>query len=339
MFDNLRIWANSVSSVISLNNTQRLTLPLLCSIALTAQGATMQELEEMATSWPDAQLTLTFEADHNDDAVSVGDDIRYRLAGNQSGSCYLLHLDSFGAATLMKPDNCESATADASDFSTLFPATGSLSVSAPLGVEQVFAFLVDAQLPQAERLLADGQSFAALETQEDFDAFVNEVTSAASTLKIAMAELSYEVNASKENLQFTTRGIVRKVVAGAEKNGGNVAASFDVQSILFDVNSADLSESSKAQLDAFGAALQSAQLEGIQLRVAGHTDDVGAEAYNQNLSQQRAVTVTQYFQDNFQISDERLKAQGLGETKPLAPNDTAENRAMNRRVEMLFVTE
>jgi outer membrane protein OmpA-like peptidoglycan-associated protein len=337
MIDNLRSWAESTGVVFPLTKALRLTLSLLCCIALTAQGATMQQIQELQTSWPDAQLTLTLEADHDDGAVVVGDDIRYRLVGNRDGICYLLHLDSVGAATLMKPDNCESA--DVSGFSTLFPSTDSLSVTAPLGVEQVFAFLVGAQLPEAERLLADGQAFASLETQEDFDAFVNEITSAASTSNVAMAELSYEVNSNEDSLQFTTRGIVRKVVEGTKKDEGNVAVSFDVQSILFDFGSAVLSESSRAQLDAFGAALQSAQLEGVQLRVAGHTDDIGDDDYNRNLSQQRATTVTRYIQDNFQIPDERLKAQGLGESKPLMPNDSEDNRALNRRVEMLFVTE
>jgi hypothetical protein len=242
MFDNLKIGAGSASPVTPKNKTLRLTLPLwlFASIALTAQGATMQQIEEMEASWPDAQLKLTLEADDNDgDIVVVGDDIRYRLAGNQGGNCYLLHLDTAGAATLMKPDNCEPATGDASDFSSLFPSTDSRTISAPLGVEQVFAFLVDTQLPEAERLLADGPSFASLETQEDFDAFVNEITSAARTSKVAMAELSYEVNANEDNLQFTTRSIVRKVVEGTKKEERNVAVSFDVQSILFESGSAD----------------------------------------------------------------------------------------------------
>jgi outer membrane protein OmpA-like peptidoglycan-associated protein len=337
---NLKRWAGSKrpAFLTDINVQRLLALPLLACMALSARGATIQQIEDLEASWPDVQLSIALEG-HADDSVIVGDDIRYRLTSSEAGACYLLHLDSLGAATLMKPDSCEASVADASDFSTLFPSGGSLTASAPLGVEQVFAFLVEAPLPESERLLVQGQSFASLASQEDFDVFVNEVISAVTTSKVAMAELTYEVNANQDSLQFTTRGIVRKVVEGTNDSSGSVVASFDVQSILFEFGSADLSELSKAQLNEFGAALQSAELEGIQLRVAGHTDDVGGGDYNQDLSQQRAASVKQYFQDNFDVPDERLMSQGLGESKPLVPNDSDENRAINRRVEMLFVTQ
>jgi len=67
--------------------------------------------------------------------------------------------------------------------------------------------------------------------------------------------------------------------------------------------------------------------------VRGYTDNTGSEAYNQKLSEARAKAVRDYFIKQG-IAPERVRAKGFGETDPVASNDTAEGRAMNRRVEL-----
>ena len=67
--------------------------------------------------------------------------------------------------------------------------------------------------------------------------------------------------------------------------------------------------------------------------VVGHTDDRGAADYNQKLSQDRALGVTNYLASRG-VAPERLSATGQGENMPIADNATAEGRAQNRRVEM-----
>lgn len=69
------------------------------------------------------------------------------------------------------------------------------------------------------------------------------------------------------------------------------------------------------------------------VEVAGHTDSIGGDAYNQTLSQRRAESVRQYLV-NKGISAERLTAVGYGESEPRATNDTEEGRELNRRVEL-----
>jgi OOP family OmpA-OmpF porin len=68
----------------------------------------------------------------------------------------------------------------------------------------------------------------------------------------------------------------------------------------------------------------------------GHTDNVGDDAYNQELSQNRANSVKQYLVNNFGIKASRLTAIGYGESRPVASNDTEEGRQKNRRVQALF---
>ena len=74
----------------------------------------------------------------------------------------------------------------------------------------------------------------------------------------------------------------------------------------------------------------------LKVELAGHTDNVGSENYNKKLSADRAEVVRKALVDNG-IDETRLTAKGYGSTKPLAPNDSEEHRAMNRRTEMIVI--
>ena len=67
--------------------------------------------------------------------------------------------------------------------------------------------------------------------------------------------------------------------------------------------------------------------------IEGHTDNVGSEAFNIKLSQERAGSVKAYLVDKFGIESSRLRAVGYGPNRPIASNDTAEGRQKNRRVD------
>ena len=74
--------------------------------------------------------------------------------------------------------------------------------------------------------------------------------------------------------------------------------------------------------------------ESARIRIDGHTDEIGTESYNRDLSERRAWAAQRYLIEAG-IYRGRLTAQGLGEADPLAPNTTREGRALNRRVELL----
>jgi outer membrane protein OmpA-like peptidoglycan-associated protein len=67
--------------------------------------------------------------------------------------------------------------------------------------------------------------------------------------------------------------------------------------------------------------------------VEGHTDSVGSDAYNQQLSERRANAVRDVLVNEYGVAGDRVNAAGYGETRPVADNATAEGRAVNRRVE------
>lgn len=76
----------------------------------------------------------------------------------------------------------------------------------------------------------------------------------------------------------------------------------------------------------------------VNLHVSGHTDSVGSDAYNQKLSERRARAVIGYLTDNG-IGAERLVAEGLGESQPVASNDTEAGRQQNRRVQVQILSQ
>lgn len=77
---------------------------------------------------------------------------------------------------------------------------------------------------------------------------------------------------------------------------------------------------------------------GIAVIAAGHTDSVGTDQYNMGLSMRRANAVRDYLVKGG-ISSSRIRIEGLGESQPVASNDTAEGRAQNRRTELKVVGE
>ena len=77
---------------------------------------------------------------------------------------------------------------------------------------------------------------------------------------------------------------------------------------------------------------------GLTIDVEGYTDSVGSDEYNQRLSEQRGTSVRDYFTQNG-IAGNSVTSKGLGETNPVATNDTAAGRQQNRRVELVISGE
>ena len=82
-------------------------------------------------------------------------------------------------------------------------------------------------------------------------------------------------------------------------------------------------------LNSVGVVLK--EYEKTTVDVIGHTDSVGSESYNQGLSENRARSVAQYLSTQG-IMSARLLIAGMGESQPIAPNNTPEGRSQNRRV-------
>jgi len=104
-----------------------------------------------------------------------------------------------------------------------------------------------------------------------------------------------------------------------------------LRGIEFDFDKADIRPDSSVVLDVAIERLQACPA--LAVRIDGHTDWTGPEAYNQGLSERRAASVKQYFVEKG-VSSRRLTTKGLGESDPIASNETRDGRAQNRRVEL-----
>ncbi len=104
--------------------------------------------------------------------------------------------------------------------------------------------------------------------------------------------------------------------------------------ITFATDSSDLSPAFFDVLNSVGKVL--GEYNKTVVEVAGHTDSTGSDAYNQGLSERRANAVATYLRGHGVIS-ERLITVGMGESRPIADNSTAEGRQANRRVEITMV--
>ena len=103
-----------------------------------------------------------------------------------------------------------------------------------------------------------------------------------------------------------------------------------LRGVNFDFDKADIRPDAAVILDEAASLL--GQSSG-SVSVGGHTDSVGADAYNQGLSERRAAAVKDYLVGKG-VDSSRLSTAGYGEANPIASNDTADGRALNRRVEL-----
>jgi outer membrane protein OmpA-like peptidoglycan-associated protein len=102
-----------------------------------------------------------------------------------------------------------------------------------------------------------------------------------------------------------------------------------LNNIFFDTDKYEIKDISKPELNKVAGFLK--DNPEISISINGHTDNQGGEAYNKELSTKRAKAVYQYLIASG-ISEERLKYQGFGQSKPIASNDTQEGRQKNRRI-------
>jgi outer membrane protein OmpA-like peptidoglycan-associated protein len=111
-----------------------------------------------------------------------------------------------------------------------------------------------------------------------------------------------------------------------------------LRGVNFDFDEDDIRADAAPILDEAATLLADALRDcpGNRVAVEGHTDAVGTDAYNQDLSERRARSVTEYLAGRG-VPASQLSSQGFGETTPIATNDTSEGRALNRRVELRLV--
>jgi outer membrane protein OmpA-like peptidoglycan-associated protein len=118
--------------------------------------------------------------------------------------------------------------------------------------------------------------------------------------------------------------------ATVQRVGEGIAVTF-ASGILFPFNSTEILPDGRTNLQQLATSLE--KYPNSDILIVGHTDSVGTDAYNLDLSQRRATAASTLLQ-SLGVPASRLHAVGKGESEPIQPNDTEAGRAQNRRVEV-----
>jgi outer membrane protein OmpA-like peptidoglycan-associated protein len=155
-------------------------------------------------------------------------------------------------------------------------------------------------------------------------------------LSVGPAQVDAAARAKEESFLASIRNRrTRSLSLGEREEIAEIAATkpkIDLE-INFDFNSASIRPSSMPSVQALGQALSDPKLQGSTFIVAGHTDGIGSDGFNQDLSERRADTIKRYLVDNYHIPSGDLVTVGYGKTKLKNPQDPTD--AINRRVQVV----
>jgi outer membrane protein OmpA-like peptidoglycan-associated protein len=184
----------------------------------------------------------------------------------------------------------------------------------------------DALKAQAD---AEAARLAAERARQTADADAQAARQQLQQAQAAAAQSEQEKNALREKL----REQLNVVLETRETARGLIVNLSDV---LFDTASATLKPGAREKLARVAGILSTHP--DLDIEVEGHTDSVGGEDYNQRLSERRAESVKSYLLQQ-KIAPAAVDAEGFGEGRPVATNDTAAGRQQNRRVELVVSGE
>src|SRR5258708_25984209 len=106
----------------------------------------------------------------------------------------------------------------------------------------------------------------------------------------------------------------------------------NMSDVLFDTGSTTLKPGAREKLAKISGILLAHK--GLTIQIEGHTDSVGTDDFNQQLSERRSDSVRDFLAEQG-VAGSTMAARGFGKTQPVASNDTAEPRQPNRRVELV----
>jgi outer membrane protein OmpA-like peptidoglycan-associated protein len=154
------------------------------------------------------------------------------------------------------------------------------------------------------------------------------------------ATKNYLVNVSREGFLFYSDNFIlrdlktdfnKPFVLNIPLEPIDTGSTVELKNVFFDVNKSELRPESCTELDKLVAFLL--KNPNLKIELGGHTDNTGDKKANQLLSENRAKAVQQYLVSAGKIGVGRLSYKGYGDSRPKVPNDTAENKAKNRRTE------
>ncbi len=174
------------------------------------------------------------------------------------------------------------------------------------------------QLAEAARAAALAQQQAAVEQQKAAEAEAEKARGATAQAEKEKADLRAQLLAQLNSIlqtQDSARGLI-----------------VNMSDVLFDTGSSTLKPATREKLAKISGIVLAHP--GLSLQIEGHTDSVGSDQMNQQLSERRADSVRDFLIEQG-VAGSSVTAKGFGKTQPVASNDTPEGRQKNRRVELV----
>lgn len=297
-------------------------------VALTACGpafgADSVSLDRVRGNWPEAELSAAL-ASKGSTSVEQGSELALRIQGSQEAHLAVLLQSSEGKVRVLVPRRA--GTQD-----RLVPGTEMLFPDLPSGE----AFYADMPVGKASLyIVATGKPvFTDIRwTTGDpppwIDAkLVLATLENATADQCAIVRLPLQVM-SPSTAEFVSTDEFVKFYSVGTRSVKNADRGFRIG---FKLNSADLDDWSRQQLDAVGKGMADSRLSNYSFAIEGHTDDTGSSDYNLELSERRAGTVRDFLARQMGVRPERLRIKGYGMNKPEVSGESEAARSQNRRV-------
>jgi len=267
----------------------------------------------------------------------------HEIAGRVGAETYAPEMYQEAKVALSQAKNLAAARSrkkEFADYSRRAVALSNDAISISLG--RIEAEKLEAEISQRRAEMEALESRVA-EANAETDRLAQE----RSQLEAAMSALRQEqlaLTATVGSLETEKQRLARDKAILSDRLQGALSKVAETQStargmivnlpdILFDVNQSTLKDDAELVIAKLAGILLI--MQDLNLRVEGHTDSTGSDAYNQRLSEQRAQSVYDFLFAQG-IEAHRMKAVGYGPTRPIADNATTEGRSKNRRVEIVI---
>lgn len=279
----------------------------------------------------------------NHPVVNVGEPIVFTMKSDNPVFYTLIYVDSKGGTSVLQPMGESNDIGAASDH-LVYPSQSEGSMqftqAEPIGQDSIYLLASKRAIPGSVLGLGANEDFRDLgKDMGEISHLVTQINGQANTNPISVLRYTYAVESTET--QYTTRSIRRKVHQ-LEKTASVSTDSLNFNNINFAFKSDELTSPGKLELDGLGDALVSMQEENGEfplVELIGHTDDIGSEVYNKNLSSLRAESAKSYLVAEHGVPFDKLVTVGLGEISPIEDNGSHDGRALNRRVELKVIAQ
>ena len=299
---------------------------------------TIQILDSIESTWRQVELEAMVNKGRFDEHP-VGEEITYRVRTSQDCFLTVISIDSHGVGSFVVPSGLVSDHRLSAGTAKAIPDDRYyLDAAPPLGLQTVYFVAtkvdVSSSVPSG---LAEPGILVPIEATR-MPQVVESLRQSLSSLpsgSVAVRRTDQRIVARSEEGEYSKVDVVKFFT---ERKRYLERPTLDAH-INFAFDSAELTPEAIEALAPIGEGFSDPQLETDRFVIGGHTDSVGPEEYNLDLSRRRATSARHHLEERYGVAPSRLGIQAYGESKPLEENDTARGRSQNRRVEFQLVRE